>query len=830
MKRKDAPWSVVAWGAVLVVLGCGCGREEHGVGVGASEGGARCDYFPGPGCACEEGARRPCRLSPIERDGTLYCREGVMHCRQGVWSACESVQQVPATGEDGGEGVGATSEALVEGPRRCSACEPDCFVQRDEPEAGDLPGRSTGLEVDPDTGGIRLIHRTGPCTSPDCMSSEGFGPGTGRDWMPGPDNSEGVVVDPSDGALVLGRTVVNSRGVWIANMNDGTVSKLDPETAREVGRYPSARPDPLNRARPWWEPCNWSNRGNCPSRTAVDQNYDVYVANRAFGNWGTVTKIAGNEERCVDRNGNGTIETSRDLNGDGIINRGTPEFVGPADECILWTVRVGGRGEVPRALAIGLAPPGRDVGDVWVGNFASRRAYRLDPYTGRVLGSVSTAPLRSYGAVSDPQGRIWFSHGGQSSRPLGFVDPGTMSFSLAPSHGVGFGYGVAVWSSPDLSQTYVFIGDTRHSQIHRFDPNTNRWFVRSMASFGWGYRFFRPRGVAADETHLWSAVWTRQGWGWNTISESFVSLRLPNLDRVRRYGVWPRCRACGFVGIGVGYDGAIWAVAQPTNNVVRLAPDRGSAIVTPRIMVAPYTYSDFIGFGLNVFANPRGRYRFQVDGGCAGHRWSRLAWNAVVPAGTSLEFWVRSADTTGALSAQPWIGPFTGSPADLTAAPGPVPRGRYLEVEVRMASTDRRETPRLYDVSVDGSCDADDFVPEGRYTQSYDAASTCQAMGRGNRPEWLELTFDADVPAGTRIDWEIRTSDTASSLAGATPLVLSTPPTASPVDLSTVLLSNGVPPNLFYLSVTAVLRADAMRTASPTLYSFQVRYRCRSAE
>src|SRR5690606_16555558 len=214
-------------------------------------------------------------------------------------------------------------------------------------------------------------------------------PGPGG-WMPTEENSEGVIVD-EDGALTLGRNEARAFAVWVANQDEGTVSKLDSRTGREVARYPTVGSMAPAGARPWNEFCNWSNTGNCPSRTAVDQNFDAYVANRAFGNQGTVTKYANRESDCIDRNANGVIDTSRDLNDDGIIEIGTEEFVGPDDECILWTVAVGANNGWPRALAVGLAPPDRTVGDVWVGLFNHEQACRLDPTTGATIACIDIA-------------------------------------------------------------------------------------------------------------------------------------------------------------------------------------------------------------------------------------------------------------------------------------------------------------------------------------------------------------------------------------------------------------------------------------------------------
>ena len=55
---------------------------------------------------------------------------------------------------------------------------------------------------------------------------------------------------------------------------------------------------------------------NNPSRTAVDFNGDIWVANRAFGGQSSVTKIANDLTECADRNGTPGLQTSSDVNGE----------------------------------------------------------------------------------------------------------------------------------------------------------------------------------------------------------------------------------------------------------------------------------------------------------------------------------------------------------------------------------------------------------------------------------------------------------------------------------------------------------------------------------
>ncbi|MDQ1347715.1 MAG: hypothetical protein QG573_1088, partial [Acidobacteriota bacterium] len=153
-------------------------------------------------------------------------------------------------------------------------------------------------------------------------------------------DANGVRLDPN-GDLVLDSAMSTSNYLWIANTWDaggaalcgweaqspdlarcrGSVSKIDATAMREVARYfttvctthggPTACSDvnglPIQRL-----------HRHTPSRTAVDFNFDVWVANRSVhGGQPSATKIANDPKDCIDRNKNGKIDTSKDQNGDG---------------------------------------------------------------------------------------------------------------------------------------------------------------------------------------------------------------------------------------------------------------------------------------------------------------------------------------------------------------------------------------------------------------------------------------------------------------------------------------------------------------------------------
>ncbi|MDW8245972.1 MAG: hypothetical protein RMJ84_05305 [Sandaracinaceae bacterium] len=546
-------------------------------------------------------------------------------------------------------------------------------------------------------------------------------------WMPNDENSEGVIVDP-EGALTLGRGNTLSAAVWIANTGEGTVSKLDLRTGREVARYPSVGRNAPPGSRPWNEACTWGDSpnppfGNCPSRTAVDQNFDAYVANRAFGSQGSVTKYAANQSDCIDRNGNGVLETSRDLNGDGRIDLRSAEFVGPEDECILWTTGVSNPdgsltpNEVPRALAVGLAPPDHPVGNVWVGHFNTREMCELSSRDGRTIRCISTGNANPYGAAADQMGRIWVvsrEDGGSGEWLLTFIDPlrgshhrvsqppdFTMPDLPRPcrsSDGTMHGYGITIDRG---GRVYVSMSDCGPA-VYRYDPSSDRWSPARIPGNG------IARGVAADDTHLWVTLSHHRVGDWGSgCTRRLVQLRLSDLTLVNDWSI--PTGECP-IGVGVGFDGSIWTVARMANLAARLNPRTGTWTEHP-VGVAPYTYSDFIGYGLNAFAQPRGHYRFISDG-CAGAmmvRWVGAALRAEIPLGTTIEVFARTANDREALRRGAWIGPFIVSPSrpqvDFTRPPGPLPDGRFIEIEVRLRTEDRRVVPRLFHIDLAYFCE-----------------------------------------------------------------------------------------------------------------------------
>ena len=91
---------------------------------------------------------------------------------------------------------------------------------------------------------------------------------------------------------------------------------------------------------------------------------------------------------------------------------------------------------------------------------------------------------------------------------------------------------------------------------------------------------------------------------------------------------------------------------------------------------------------------PAGTVRLRSDAGRLSN-WKNLAWNATQPAGTSVKLRTRSANTEADLAGATWSEYLTTSGSAITS-----PRGRWLEVEAALSTTDSKLTPLLHDVTV----------------------------------------------------------------------------------------------------------------------------------
>jgi streptogramin lyase len=510
-------------------------------------------------------------------------------------------------------------------------------------------------------------------------------------WNLTEENSGGVTI-ANDGALTLASEFERTHAVWIANDDEGTVSRLDIDTGEEIGRYPAIRAG--------------RNGQIDPSRTAIDFRGDCWVANRyrGTGQPGSVTKIASHERDCVDRNDNGEIDTSRDLNGNGIIELDTAEYLDGEDECVLFTVQVGDGESIPRALAIAPDGSGNSIGgNAWVGlnyggsNHGRRRAVELDGRDGRVLREVPL-DLNPYGAIASKYlGKVWFVNASwQSGLPDNPPSIQSVSFSSGvvgpryvienPDGGCTGAYGLTV----DPEGRIWVAGHGCHYAF-RFDPATETWM-----SVGTDDSAGNSRGlVAGADGNIWIAHSNGCDRGHCGTVTRF------NGEDPTDWEIYYLPAGNHSIGVDLDVNGRVWVVNKNTSSASRIDPITGIIDEFPTGQ-GPYTYSDFTGHSLYL-QFPLGFYRTVAEG-CRSAIWHNLSLDALIPENTAVEVRVRSAEEEIDLAQAEWFGPWIGS-ASLNEEPGPVPQGRFLEVELSLRNM-RTDTngPRVYGLDVLYDC------------------------------------------------------------------------------------------------------------------------------
>jgi streptogramin lyase len=515
-------------------------------------------------------------------------------------------------------------------------------------------------------------------------------------WAPTEENSQGVEVT-DDGALTLSGLLQRTHAVWTANAGEGTVSRLDIDTGQEVGRYPAIIQGRES------EP-NYTTTD--PSRTAIDFRGDCWVANR-YRNTdrpGSVTKIAANERDCVDRNGNDQIDTSRDLNGDGRISLdpNDGEYLDDEDECVLFTVSVGQGESIPRALAIAPDARGNALGgNAWVGlnygesNHDRRQALELDGNTGEVLREVAL-DLNPYGALASKfLGRVWFvSASWQNNLPdnppaiqsINF-STGRVSRRYEVENGGGCvgSYGLSV-----DDQGRVWVGGRTCNSAFRFDPETETWMTVDLQPAG------KARGLVADgEGRVWVAHSADCGHQRCGVISRFNGDDGTELER------YYLPEGDGTIGVDLDVNGRVWVVNRKSDSASRIDPATGVIDEFP-VGEKPYTYSDFTGHSLYL-QFPRGYYRALLEG-CSDATWHGVNLDALIPDDTVVEVRVRTAETELGLAEASWVGPWIGS-ASLLSSPGPVPNGRFAEVELGLRTMrDDGHSPQVYGLDLLYSC------------------------------------------------------------------------------------------------------------------------------
>ncbi len=601
-------------------------------------------------CLCESDGDYTAKKSGDCDDGTALLSPGVVEICDGQDQNCNQIAD--ETCDKDGDGFCDANAEVVGTPAVCKNGGGDC----NDSDAQTKPG---GVEVcngrDDDCDGVADEGVTAPCGGCAEVCVLGAGPGQPLAWMADPEAYDGTNTDEA-GFVKLDVETVQLRSVWIANSGEGTVSRLDTISGREVARY---------------------NVCADPSRTAVAGDGSVWVGCRGDGKVG---HIALDLENCVDRNGNGAIETSSDTNGDKVIN-GLEMLAQGADECVLLVVQPDGA-TVARGLAI-------DKEDkVWVAFWNSQRLLRLDPLTGAVLKSVDFAGSggRPYGLALDQDGGVWVAL--RDLGRLGYYDATNPAaeprwWNLPNGYNA---YGMAV---DQLGQVWVANGENQ--TVSAFDPKTEQFtvVVPNVA--------VNTRGVAAS---LDGFVYLAHH-SWDKGCDAAYSRWITKIDSATKQVVasWDLGGLHGTVGVSIDFEGHLWAINQCVSTATKIDTNTGNILGEFPTGPGPYTYSDMTGFALKTVVAPVGTYRHVFAGWENGATyWQTIDVGATVPDQTRIELRYRTAasvDTIDTALWSQWFGSFPPEPMPFQVPSWAPAVGRYLEVQVRLRTDDKKLSPQL---------------------------------------------------------------------------------------------------------------------------------------
>ena len=492
---------------------------------------------------------------------------------------------------------------------------------------------------------------------------------------------------PNSNQLQLNSIGTTFPVMWIANAGEDTLSKIDTNLNKEIARYRTGF-GPTGQAGFAGHLGN-AYAGAAPSRTAVDINGNAYVLNRHFdGKSAVLIKILA--EGGIDRNANGVIDTSSDLDNNGLITGAEIKPLGDTnasgyidaaelqDERVAWAVRVPDGVTAPHVLgqlgrSLCIAPDG----NLWVGLFNNARYYKVSSANGATLGGPYTFPTTPYGCLVDAQGILWSADLGSQLGRLDTNNPTNVAaFPFSMSN-----YGIAIGNDRVYLATY---GGANGKPFARFNPATNTFDTPAGSNHG-------ALGIAVD------------GSG-NVIAGNYSSGGVTKFDPNGAV-LWSRPNQAGtgeVRGVAIDANNDVWLIHRTTANVSKFRGTDGTPLGVFPVGDQPYTYSDAAGFAIRNATNSTGTWTVVLDGSSNGLAWGTINWNDLVPPGGSVQVQARTADTVAGLPLVAYT-PVAKNVAFNAS-------GRFIQIQTRMNANAAGDSPVLYDLSVQSSntsCDID---------------------------------------------------------------------------------------------------------------------------
>ncbi len=496
--------------------------------------------------------------------------------------------------------------------------------------------------------------------------------------------------------------------IWVPN-ESGTISKVCTTTGNELARYRVVPPNLPVLPYSGLENFGW------PSRTTVCNDGSCWVANRTAG---TVVKIGLLEaNQWIDRNNDGILQTSRDLNGDGVIS-GDEMLPWGEDECVLYEVVLvsGHEGVFYPGTYAGPYDPDDWSGcspcavvkdkndDIWVGSWGRKMYFHVAgaqlpalPSAVSIDKTIDVSPHKPFGAVMDNAGNVWSA--GRDNGDIVRFDPAASPATFSRIFLPHMSYGLAL-----DSLGHLFVTGYTENEVSRIETST--------MNIEWSKRL---PGLAGSR----GAVCTADNDLWVTNSASNTITRYDNGGVLKATiddaGAEPS-------GISVDVNGYVWACNRMDNFVYNIDPVTQQFVIRKSLPSSRghYGYNDMTGSFYRCIATDTGTWTVVYDSGAAGTQWDNVSWHdqtlppglggfAINPSGITVS--VQSSNDSATFSAAQTAQ--NGRPLEST------PPGRYLKVVVLFQRSPGAASPVLYDLTITPGQQVDPPATEFRLLQAY---------------------------------------------------------------------------------------------------------------
>ena len=380
--------------------------------------------------------------------------------------------------------------------------------------------------------------------------------GTASASSSGGESSTGKpICEPGD---MMGGGMVEKSFIWIPSQDLSDVAKINTQTMVEMARYKIGA------------------GGDSPSRTSVSGDGRFVIVNSR--QTGRTTMVAANVEDCLDKNGNGMIDTSQGPND--VRAWGT-------DECILWDKQWPYAGQFQDGPRGTTWTPGTWDYDqckyvnpkVWIGYQAPGTvAHFVRVAVDGTVEETIMVPNWSgqgyspYGGALDPEFRPWMGGlRGEFVRINTDQNPITVDRFTPPPNTQSYGFTV----DPDGNPWFAGCG----GPVSTYNTDTMQY--TAIAGTNACYR-----GIAADENYVWAA--------------SNGPCGLAQIDRktntlIQIHNTNPCSTA---IGVSIDAEKFVWLVDQE-GWAWKIDPENVPAMKQVMVPGSHYVYSDMTGGQLN---------------------------------------------------------------------------------------------------------------------------------------------------------------------------------------------------------------------------------------